>query len=68
MQNAKCTMQNDEIAQLKFELDTMQVKCMDLEDEVTELKCANRQKEARIHWLEGKVEAFEYCVKNGRAK
>ena len=75
MQNAECKMQNEELKRMedrareyKFELDTMQVKCMDLEDEVTELKCANRQKEARIHWLEGKVEAFEYCVKNGRAK
>lgn len=26
------------------------------------------QKQSRIYWLEGKVEAFEYCVKNGRVK
>ena len=60
--------QNDELTQLKFELDTMRVKCMDLEDEVNELKYANRQLQDRIHWLEGKIEAFEYCIKNGRAK
>lgn len=66
MENTKAL--EDENFKLRFDLDSARVKCTDLEDEVNELKYANRQLEDRNHWLEGKVEAFEFCVKNGRAK
>ena len=68
MQNAECKMQNDEIAQLKFKLDSMRVKYTDLEDEANELRKEIEQKNAYIHNLEGRVEAFEFCIKNGRGK
>lgn len=66
MENTKAL--EEENNKLRFDLDSARVKCIDLEDEVNELKYANRQLQDRIRWLEGKVEAFEYCVKNGRAK
>ena len=53
---------------LKKEIEALRDKCAELDDEVNELKYENRQLQDRNHWLEGKVDAFEYCVKNGRAK
>lgn len=47
---------------------SLRQKCIVLEDEVNELKHENRQLQDRNHWLEGKVEAFEFCIKNGREK
>lgn len=43
-------------------------KMKQLEEENNCLKFENDHLQARIHWLEGKVEAFEYCIKNGRVK
>lgn len=66
MENTKAL--EEENVKLRFELDSERVKCIDLEDEVNELKYENRQLRDRNHWLEGKVDAFEFCIKNGRAK
>lgn len=41
----------------------------DLRDEdIDELKAEIRQKANYLYKLEGKVEAYEFCIKNGRGK
>ena len=53
------------VTELKVDLDCASEENARLQMVCERLKAENEHQLKRIHWLEGKIDAVEFCVKNG---